>query len=131
MWTPAVTVKEPVPRQCLVEKGRPERARLAVRLSTVPDESWQEEFEAALEASSSGEHGVLECSLDGQYLNVSVVASRVEDALAHVEALCEEANETYRERFAEELAAQKELNEALQGHFHEVRDDLAYLKDAL
>lgn len=131
MWTPAVSVKEPVPAQCLVEEGHPERARLTVRLSTVPDESWQEEFESALDTSPSPDHGVLECSLDGQYLTCSVLVSRVDAALAHVEGLCEEANEAYRERFSEELATQQELNEALQEHFRDVRDDFTYLKDSI
>lgn len=131
MWTPAVSVKEPVPGRCLVEKGAPERARLTVRLSVTPDDSWQEEFESMLEASPSTDHGVLECSIDGQYLSLAVVVSRVGEALAHVKELCGEANEAYRERFSEELAAQQELNEALQEHFLEVREDFGYLKDSL
>lgn len=131
MWTPAVSVKEPVPGQCLVEKGDPERARLTVRLSTVPDESWQEEFETVLDTSSSPDHGILECSLDGQYLSFSVVVGRVDDALVHVEHLCEEASEAYRERFSEELTAQQKLNDALQEHFLDFREDFSYLDDVL
>lgn len=132
MWTPAVCVKEPVPGQCLIEKGNPERARLTVRLSTVPDESWREDFETVLERSSPSDHGVLECSLDGQYLSFSIVVGRVDDALVHVEDLCEEASEAYRERFSKELETQQRLNDALRDHFLDVRgEDFSYLDDVL